>query len=321
VISRAPLFALVGPTSSGKTEASLAIAEELGAEIVCVDSMLVYRGMDTGTAKPTAEQRRRVPHHMIDLADPAEPFSVALFQQLARGAISDIASRGKRALLVGGGGLYYRAVVDGLDFPGTLPETRALLQTEAAILGPAALYARLEAFDPDAARKIERANHRRTVRALEVAAITGRAFSDFARDWNTYPSEAVRSAGIALPRPALRRRIERRVHAMLPELCAETLRLLDRGFGSFLTSSQAIGYAEAVALLEGAIDEEGAATLTIRRTNALARRQVAWFRRDPRIRWFEAGEEGAISAIPQIVAYLRGDRAEDPTMTAATVEG
>jgi tRNA dimethylallyltransferase len=320
VIARQPLLALVGPTASGKTEASLAIAEELDAEIVCVDSMLVYRGMDAGTAKPMIEQRARVPHHLIDLVDPAEAFSVALFQQVAREAISDIASRGKRALLVGGGGLYYRAVVDGLDFPGTMPETRALLQTEAAILGPAALHARLEAFDPDAARKIERANHRRTVRALEVAAITGRAFSDFARDWDTYPSEAVRPAGIALLRPALHRRIERRVRAMLPELLAETRRLLDRGFGSFLTSSQAIGYAEAVALLEGAIDEEEVATLTIRRTKALARKQVAWFRRDPRIRWFEAGEEGAIPAIPQIVAYLRGDRAEVPTMTAATVK-
>jgi tRNA dimethylallyltransferase len=321
VISREPLLALLGPTASGKTEASLAIAEELHAEIVCVDSMLVYRGMDVGTAKPTPKQQGGVRHHLIDLIDPTQPFSVAQFQKLARKAVADIASRGKRALLVGGGGLYYRAVVDELDFPGTGPETRALLDAEAHVLGPEVLHQRLEGFDPEAARKIEPGNHRRTVRALEVAAITGRTFSDYARHWDTYPSGAVRAAGIALPRPALHRRIEGRVHAMMPGLLAETRGLLDRGFGSFLNSSQAIGYAEAVALLEGVIDEHEAATLTIRRTKALARRQMAWFRRDPRIRWFEAGEGGATAAIPQIVAYLRGDRMGVPTMTAATVEG
>ena len=321
MILRQPVLALVGPTASGKTEASITIADELEAEIVCVDSMLVYRGMNVGTAKPTIGQRARVPHHMIDLVDPAEPFSVARFQQLARQALADIASRWKRALLVGGGGLYYRAVVDGLEFPGTVPAIRSLLETEALVLGAAVLHGRLEGFDPEAAGKIGRANHRRTVRALEVAAITGRAFSAFARDWETYPTDSVRAAGIALPRAVLHGRIERRVREMMPALLVETRRLLDTGFGSFLTSSQAIGYAETVALLDGVIDEEEAAILTIRRTKALARRQMAWFRRDPRIRWFEAGEEGATEAVPEIVAYLRGDRTEPSTRSIATVEG
>lgn len=306
LIRRKMLLALVGPTASGKTEASILIAEALDADIVCVDSMLLYRGMDVGTAKPTAEQRRRVQHHLLDLADPSEMFSVARFQQLAREAVDEISARRKRALLVGGGGLYYRAVVDGLEFPGTVAGTRALLQAEAAVLGPETLHRRLEAFDPEAAAKIESTNARRTVRALEVAALTGRTFSSYATAWGRYPETAVRAAGIGLPRTTLHRRIERRVLAMMPGLLHETRRLQERGLGSFLTSSQAIGYAEAVACLGGAISNEEAVAVTIRRTKALARRQMAWLRRDPRIRWFSAGEEGAGGMVEQIVAYLRG---------------
>jgi tRNA dimethylallyltransferase len=317
---RTMLLALVGPTASGKTEASLRIAEALDAEVACIDSMLVYRGMDVGTAKPTAAQRARVPHHMLDLVEPAAAFSVARFQRLAVEAIAGIEGRGHRALLVGAGGLYYRAVVDELEFPGTVPATRALLEAEAAVLGPEALYQRLAAFDPEAARKIQPGNSRRTVRALEVAALTGRAFSSFAVDWDRYQPTAVRAAGIALPRPSLHRRIEQRVHAMMPRLLEETRGLLEMGFGLFLTSSQAIGYAEAVACLEGALTEEEAATLTIRRTKALARRQMAWFRRDPRIRWFETGEEGALSVVEEIVTYLRGDRGRTNPRMSATVE-
>jgi tRNA dimethylallyltransferase len=320
VIAREPLLALVGPTASGKTDASVHIAEALNAEIVCVDSMLVYRGMDIGTAKPTSEQRRRVPHHMLDLADPAQPFSVAHFQRLAREVLADIEFRGRRALLVGGGGLYFRAVVDGLEFPGTMTATRSLLQAEAALVGPEALHRRLEAFDPEAARRIEPSNERRTIRALEVAAITGRPFSAFARDWDTYPKDAVCAAGIEPSRPAMHRRIEQRVAAIMPDLLEETRGLLDGGVGPFLTSWQAIGYAEAIACLEGAIDQEEAASLTIRRTKSLARRQMAWFRRDPRIHWFRTGEEGALAAVPEIMAYLRGDRTETPAATSATVE-
>ena len=320
LIAREPLRALVGPTASGKTEASLLIAQALEAEVVCVDSMLVYRGMDVGTAKPTEEQRRQVRHHMLDLVDPAEPFSVARFQELADRTIADIRGRGRHPLLVGGGGLYYRAVVDGLEFPGTLPAIRALLEAEAAALGTEALHRRLEAFDPEAAAKIEPTNARRTVRALEVAALTGRAFSSYSVAWDRYPSAAVRAAGIDLPRQDLHRRIEQRVSAMMPGLLDETRILLARGFGSFLTSSQAIGYAEGVACLEGAIGEEEAAAMTIRRTKGLARRQMAWFRRDPRIRWFPAGPEGAVGLVDEIIGYLGETHVETAVRSVAAVD-
>jgi tRNA dimethylallyltransferase len=298
------LLGLVGPTASGKTEASVRLAESLHAEIVCVDSMLVYRGMDVGTAKPSVEQRSCVPHHLLDVADPTEPFSVARFQELARRAISDIRGRERRVLLVGGGGLYYRAVVDDLTFPGTSSDTRTLLEAEEAALGPEALYRRLAGFDPVAADRIQPRNARRTVRALEVAALTGRAFSDHSRAWDRYPSGGVRVAGIEVERPALHQRIEERVENMMPGLLAETSRLLEIGSGPFLTSSQAIGYAEAIACLQGVVSQAEAAATTVKRTKSLARRQMAWLRRDPRIRWFPAGEEGALGIVEEIDEFL-----------------
>jgi tRNA dimethylallyltransferase len=304
----APLLALVGPTASGKTEASLPIAEVLGAEIVCVDSMLLYRGMDVGTAKPSVSDLARVPHHMLDVADPREPFSVAEFQAKAYEALAGIRERGADALMVGGSGLYFRAVVDGLQFPGTAYRTRGLLEAEAAVLGPAAMHGRLAILDPAAARKISPANVRRTVRALEVAAVTGQPFSAFARAWERFPPGAVRAAGVAVERSILHLRIEARVRAMMPGLLDETRALIAKGFHGFLTSSQAIGYAEAVGVHEGRLSEQEAAAVTIRRTKALARRQMAWFRRDPRIRWFEAGEDGAAGLVPQMLDYLGGSR-------------
>jgi tRNA dimethylallyltransferase len=303
-MSHSSLLALVGPTASGKTEASVAVATSVGAEIVSVDSMLVYRGMDVGTAKPDAARRAAVPHHLIDLADPTEPFSVAEFQRLARLAIDDLRARGRRVLLVGGGGLYYRAVVDALVFPGTSPAIRGLLEAEAAVLGPGPLYRRLAGLDPVAAGRIEPGNARRTVRALEVAALTGRRFSDQYVAWDRYPSGALRAAGVDVDRVSLHRRIERRVEGMLPGLLEETRALLERGAAPFLTSSQAIGYAEATACLRGSISEAEAAAITIQRTKALARRQLAWLRRDPRIRWFPTGEDGAAGVAGQIARFL-----------------
>src|SRR5439155_18810318 len=161
------LLALVGPTASGKTEAGISVAERLGAEIVSVDSMLVYRRMNVGTAKPTLAERARVPHHLLDVAEPGETFSVARYQAFAEAAVADVERRGRRALLDGGSGLYFRAVVDGLDFPGTAPEVRRELETEAEAVGARPLHERLRSFDPAAAVKIEPANVRRTVRALE----------------------------------------------------------------------------------------------------------------------------------------------------------
>ncbi len=300
-----PLLALVGPTAAGKTEAGIAVAELLGAEIVSVDSMLVYRGMDVGTAKPTTAQRARVPHHLLDVAEPSEPFSVARYQELAREAIAGIRGRGRRVLLVGGSALYERAVVDELGFPGTDAGTRRGLEAEAAAVGAAGLHERLAASDPTAAARIEPGNVRRTVRALEVAQLTGRPFSSFAGGWETYEAHRVRAAGISMPGPVLLTRIEARVAEMLECGWLDEVRgLVERGFGSWLTSAQAIGYAELARHLAGELTLDAAVAGTVKRTRALARRQLAFFRRDPRIRWFEAGEAGGEPLVEDVVAYL-----------------
>lgn len=300
-------LALVGPTASGKTDAAIRVAESIGAEILSVDSMLVYRGMDVGTAKPTAAQRSRVPHHLLDLVEPSEAFSVAAFQAAAREAADGVRRRGRRPLLVGGSGLYFRAVVDDLEFPGTEPETRGVLEEEAVALGAERMHGRLAELDPVAASKIEPANVRRTVRALEVAAITGRAFSSYAEAWESYPPERVRVAGIAVDPGALAARVEERVRSMLAEgWLVEVERLVARGFGEWLTSSHAIGYAELARHLEGTLGLEDAVRRTVTRTRSLARRQMAWFRRDPRIRWFDVGAGGAAEAAEDITAFLEG---------------
>jgi tRNA dimethylallyltransferase len=301
----APFLAIIGPTAAGKTEASIELAERLEAEILAIDSMLVYRGMDIGTAKPTPAERTRVPHHLIDVADPHEPFSVARFQSMARDAVEGIRAAGRRPLLVGGSGLYFRAVVDDLVFPGTDPDIRGMLEAEAEALGSARMHARLAVADPAAARKVEPRNVRRTVRALEVAALTGRRFSEFAEAWERYPPGRVHAAGMRLDPAVLGRRVEARVHRMVEDGLADEVRaLLDRGLDRLLTSSQAIGYLEMADHLRGRISLEEAIHRTVRRTKALARRQMAWFRRDPRIIWFEAGEMGAIERVGDIELFL-----------------
>jgi tRNA dimethylallyltransferase len=298
-----PLLALVGSTASGKTELGIALAEQLGAEIVSVDSMLVYRGMDIGTAKPTAEERRRVRHHLLDLAEPETPFSVAEYQGHGISALSEIARRRSLPLLVGGSGLYFRALADRLEFPGTDPAVRTDLETMAAAVGAQRLHERLAAFDPAAAGRIEPSNGRRTVRALEVAAITGRPFSSFATGWRRYPSSYVRAAGIDLSAEILDERIMRRVDRMLARGFLEEVRgLVRRGLGGWLTSSQAIGYAEMTRHLNGSCTLEEAVEGTVRRTRALARRQRAWFRRDPRVRWFGASDPASLR--DDITEYL-----------------
>ena len=300
-----PFLALVGPTASGKTEAGIQVAEALGAEILSVDSMLVYRGMDVGTAKPTAAERARVPHHLLDLVDPSEPFSVAAFQAAAREAADSVRRRGPRPLLVGGSGLYFRAVVDDLEFPGTEPAVRGALEDEAEALGPERMYGRLAELDPVAASRIEPANVRRTVRALEVAAITGRPFSSFAASWEVYDPDRVRVVGVRSSADDLGARIAARVDAMLAAGWLEEVRsLVAAGFGGWLTASQAIGYAELARHLAGELDLEDAVRQTVARTRTLARRQMAWFRRDPRIRWFDVGPDGATAVVDRIVAHL-----------------
>jgi tRNA dimethylallyltransferase len=295
------MLAVVGPTASGKSAAALVLAEDLGSEIVSVDAMLVYRGMDIGTAKPTAEERARVPHHLLDLAEPSERFTVARYQECARGALAGVAS----PLLVGGSGLYFRAVIDDLSFPPEDPVVRASLEAEADDLGADELYRRLADTDPVAAARIEPGNVRRIIRALEVTAISGAPFSSFAAAWDRYDAERVRVAGIRIDREVLARRIGERVLAMLREGWLEEVRaLVDRGFGAWLTATQAIGYAELAEHLDGRLSLDEAAERTVKRTKGLARRQMAWFRRDPRIRWFDAGAGGALEVVDPVRAYL-----------------
>jgi tRNA dimethylallyltransferase len=300
-----PLLAIVGPTASGKTELALEVAERLGAEIVCADSTTVYRGMDVGTAKPTLERRSHVRHHLVDVAEPSEPFTVARYQRLAREAIADVRTRGHVPLLVGGSGLYVRAVVDELVFPPTDPAVRERLHREATDAGAAEMYRRLSELDPAAADRIEPDNVRRTVRALEVAEITGRPFSSYADAWDRYPPGRVRAGGIDVPRSELYERIEARVRGQLAEgLIEEVKELAHRGLTGWLTASQAIGYAEFARHLEGELSLDEAVARTLRRTKALARRQLAWFRRDPRVRWFAHDMPGLADAV---AGYLHGD--------------
>ena len=298
-------YALVGPTAVGKTAASLRLAERLDAEVVLIDSMTVYRGMDVGTAKPSADERARIAHHLVDVWDPSRPFSVAEFQRLGTEAMAASAARGKSVLLVGGSGLYYRSLVDDLEFPGTDAALRGELEIQARALGADRLYARLRDVDPAGAAKMERSNARRIVRALEVAALTGRGFSSFASAWDGYPEDRVRAAGVTMEPEALRRRIEARAGRLFREgLLEETERLLRSGAGR--TATQAIGYAEAAEHLAGRLTREEALERIVRRTKALARRQMAWFRRDPRIRWFTAGDEGAAGLVDELEEYYRG---------------
>lgn len=280
------VLALVGPTASGKTAVAVELAPGLRAEIVSLDSMQVYRGMDVGTAKQKVSERRGVPHHMVDVADPARPYSVASFQRGARAAIDGILVRGRRPLLVGGSGLYYRAVVDELEFPPTDPAVRA------AIAGGDALAERLRARDPEAAARIEPANVRRVVRALEVMELTGRRFSEFRSAWDSYVSRYdLVVAGLRVPSQVLARRIAERVDGMLEAgLVVEARNLLDRGLRGALTASRAISYPEAVAHIDGSITLDEAREQIVRRTRRFARRQMSWFRADPRIVWFEAAD-------------------------------
>ena len=288
---------LVGPTASGKSALAFEAACRLGeVELVSVDSMQVYRGMDIGTAKPTADERAAVPHHLLDLADPAEDFSVARFQRAATDAIADIESRGRRALLVGGTGLYLRAVVDGLTMPGEFPDARADLECED---DTGALYDRLVRLDPLAASRIEPANRRRIVRALEVTIGSGRPFSSYGPGLGAHPPTRFRMAGVWLPRPVVARRIADRFHEHLDAgLVEETKHLGEQPLSR--TARQALGYKEVLSHLSGACTLEEATSVAIGRTAALARRQRVWFRRDPRITWLAAADN-PVALLPALL--------------------
>jgi tRNA dimethylallyltransferase len=299
-------LALVGPTASGKSDLALSVAHAIGdVEIVSVDSMQVYRGLDIGTAKPTARERAAVPHHLIDVADASEDWSVARFQTAARDAIAGIESRGKRAFLVGGTGLYFQAVVDPLHFPPEDLALRAEFEVEVTTSeGLAAAYAELQRVDPAAAARIEPGNARRIVRALEVITLTGEPFSSFGPGMQSYGPTVfpVSIVGLSMPSDVLARRIEQRVATMRAAGLVDEVRGLAAHGGLSRTARQAIGYKEVLSYLEGTEPSlDAALDETVRRTLRFARRQVRWFRRDPRITWLEVGENPC-EALPSLLA-------------------
>jgi tRNA dimethylallyltransferase len=300
VTGRIKVAALVGATAVGKTAVSMEVARALDAEVVSVDSMQVYRGMDVGTAKPSATARAEIPHHLVDIVQPSHDLTVAEYQAAGRAAIEDIARRGRLPLLVGGSGLYFRALVDPLQFPPRSDETRAALEREADDLGPAALYERLAALDPRAAARIDSANVRRTIRALEVIEITGRPFSENA-SWDDYDSiYDLAVAGLARPRAELAERIERRVDDMLARGLVEEARKLDAG-GMSRTARQALGYRQVLDGPPGAEDDSIRGAI-VKATTRFARRQDSWWRADPRAAWFDAARPDVAAAV---VAYFR----------------
>ncbi|MGH9185059.1 MAG: tRNA (adenosine(37)-N6)-dimethylallyltransferase MiaA [Acidimicrobiales bacterium] len=297
--------ALLGTTASGKSSLALEVARRnADIEIVSVDSMQVYRGMDIGTAKPSPAERAEVPHHLIDLADPAEEFTVARFQGAFREAMADIEARGRRALLVGGTALYLRVVVDELDIPGRYPDVRHALEDEPAT---EALHARLAELDPLAATRMEPTNRRRVLRALEVVLGSGRPFSSYGPGLVEHPPSRYRLVGVRLPPAVVDRRIEARYRAQLAAGFLDELRALtDRPEGLSRTARQALGYRELLAHLAGELDLHEAIETAIMRTRRFARRQRSWFRRDPRIEWLDAREDPT-EALPALLGIMGGD--------------
>ena len=297
--------AVVGPTASGKSAVAMAAAQRLGdVELVSIDSMQVYRGMDIGTAKPTPEERRRVAHHLLDLVEPDADFTVAEFQRAYRSALADIADRGHRAILVGGTGLYQRAVIDDLDLPGEWPDVRARLAAELADVGAAALHARLATIDPLAATRMEPTNERRIVRALEVCEGSGRPFSSFGPGLDAYPSTEVGQIGLAWDRARLSHRIESRVHAMVAAGLVDEVAALTSEPGFSRTAAQALGYKEILDHLRGDCSLDEAVDRTIVRTRQFAIRQIRWFRRDPRVQWVDVDDDPVAAALPVVIDAL-----------------
>ncbi|GAA4089538.1 tRNA (adenosine(37)-N6)-dimethylallyltransferase MiaA [Nocardioides kongjuensis] len=280
-----PIVAIVGPTASGKTSLSLDLAEALGGEVVNTDAMQVYRGMDIGTAKLPLAERRGIPHHLLDTLDVRDPATVAEFQGWARAAIGSLRERGVTPVLVGGSALYTRAILDRFEFPGTDPAVRGRLEAELAEVGSPALHARLRELDPVAAERIEVENGRRVVRALEVIEITGAPFSANL-PVQEYVDPHTVQLGVAIDREVLDERIAVRVRQMFDDgLLDEVERLLGEGLAEGRTAALAIGYRQAIAVLAGEMSVEDAIERTTVATRQFARRQLAWWRNDPRITW------------------------------------
>ncbi|HEV2237645.1 MAG TPA: tRNA (adenosine(37)-N6)-dimethylallyltransferase MiaA [Ktedonobacterales bacterium] len=298
-----PLLVVVGPTASGKTALALALAERFGGEIINADSRQIYRLMAIGTAKPSAAERARVPHHLLDLAWPDESFTLAQYQAAATAAIADVWARGRLPLLVGGTGLYVRAVVDGLAIPAVAPrpELRAELEAEARQRGPAALHARLAALDPAGAATIDAANTRRLIRALEVCLVTGRPFSE-QRGARPTPYDPL-PLGLNTARERLYAWADARVDAMLAAgLLDEVRTLVGRGYAWSLPALSSLGYHELGAHLRGELTLAEATARLRLATHALIRRQLTWFRPDARIRWLDAADPALAATAGALVA-------------------
>ena len=304
------LLCLLGPTAVGKTEIAIELAQHLNAEIVSVDSRQIYRQMDIGTAKPTPEEQQAAPHHLIDCVDISQPFSVADYQSLADTAIADIQNRGKQVLLVGGAGLYFRAVIDGLfEGPGADPAVRERFEQEAAQHGVDALHERLRACDPESADRIHPNNVVRVIRALEVYELTGVPMSEHQQQWHPekqrYPFIAF---GLTMPRALLYHRIEQRVDVMLANgLIAEVESLLATGYARDTIALQSFGYKELITYLDGECTYTEAISQLKQDTRRFAKRQLTWFRKDTRIEWID--RESTPDIVPHI---LSTDSTENP---------
>ena len=295
-MSAPPVLAVVGPTATGKTALAVALAGRLGGEVVNADSMQLYRGMDIGTAKPDLAERGGVPHHLLDLWHVREPASVAEYRLRARAEIDRLRASGVVPLLVGGSGLYVRAVLDELDFPGTDPEVRARLEGELASVGPAELHARLARLDPVAGAAVLPSNGRRIVRALEVIELTGGPFaSSLPEPRPHYPTVVI---GLDRTPPELDERVATRVERMWAAgFVAEVEALASDGLREGPTASRALGYAQVLAQFDGTLSADEARERTVSTTRRFVRRQRSWFRRDPAITWFDAGRPDLVDAV------------------------
>lgn len=298
-----PLIIILGPTAVGKTSISIELAKRLNGEIVSADSRLLYKGMDIGTAKPSVDEMQNVPHHLIDVADPDDVWSLALFQQNAYEVIDAIHDRDRLPLLVGGTGQYLRAIIEGWHIPKQKPDydLRQALTQWGETIGSQGLHERLERLDPDAANIIDYRNIRRTVRALEVIFKTGTRFSDLRRKQECRYEPLI--IGINRPRDVLFNRIDQRIEEMLDQgLIEEVQGLLDAGYSPELPTMTAIGYAEMIRYIQKEITYEEAVALIKRNTRVFVRRQANWFKPDdPRINWFRAAE----SIVDIIETFIR----------------
>jgi len=294
--------AVVGPTATGKTALAVDLALALGGEVVNADALQLYRGMDIGTAKATVEERRGVPHHLLDVLDVTETASVAAYQRDARERVEELLDAGRVPILTGGSGLYVQAVLDDLKFPGTDPAVRARLTAEADEIGVAAMHARLTGLDPIAATAILPTNTRRIVRALEVIEITGEPFSANLPKPGPARYDTV-LIGIDREPAELDARVDRRVEIMFESgLVGEVETLLGQGLRDGLTASRALGYQQVIAALDGDGDLRAAAEATAQATRRFVRRQRSWFRRDKRIEWFDGGSDRLAERVLEVTA-------------------